>query len=450
MRPAGVPLTAVAPGSAAERAGLKAGDLLLAVDGTPLSDAIDLVYATAEPRFTLTVQGPRGRLRRVTLERPSGVAWGGAVAPPPVKHCGNRCVFCFVDQMPSGLRPSLYVKDEDYRHSFLYGNYIALSNCTDADLERILRLRLSPLYISVHATDPEVRARLLGRKRPQPILPWLRRLGQGGIQLHTQIVLCPGWNDGAVLRRTIEDLAGMGPAVRSIAVVPVGLTRHRRGLTRLRPITLPWARQVLRQVQAWQERFWAERKTRLVWPTDEWYLRTRTPIPMAATYEGFPQLENGVGIVRNFLDDMTCALRHRPQKVEPRRLWLATGQLAAATVRQALRPLNRVRGLTLKVLGIPNRLFGASVGVTGLLSGQDLLAALAPRVHPGDGVLLSGEPLRHASTRFLDDLTVPALSRKLGVPVKVVRTPRELVRCALADWPQGRSRPRSLIHIRKR
>jgi putative radical SAM enzyme (TIGR03279 family) len=428
---AGVLLASVLPGSPAARAGLQAGDRILTVDRQPVEDALDLAYAVAEDVFTLSVQRGRKRFTR-HLERQPGEPWGGMAEPPALKRCGNRCVFCFVDQMPEGLRPSLYIKDEDYRHSFLFGNYVTLTNLKSRDLERIKQLHLSPLYISVHATDPQIRLRLLGRKQAPPILPILQDLVSAGIQLHTQAVICPGWNDGAVLKRTVGDLAGLYPGVASIALVPVGLSAHRQNLATLRSANRREARAVLDQVSRWQKQFLRQHGTRLVFATDEWYVRAGRAMPRDAAYEDYPQIENGVGIARQFLEETRQALTRLPRGVSPRRILIPNGKLSAGLVRRALKPLKKVKGLDFKVIAVPNRLFGPQVTVTGLLSGQDILAALLPEARHADQVILPPEPLRHEKGIFLDDMRVRDLGRKLGLRVHVAANPKQLVRKMLA------------------
>jgi putative radical SAM enzyme (TIGR03279 family) len=428
MSDRGVMLTAVRAQSPAARAGLRVGDRVLSIGGQPMEDAIDVMYAIAEETFSLEVM--RGnRKYTFVVERPHGRDWGAQMEPPPVRHCGNRCVFCFVDQMPKGLRPSLYIKDEDYRHSFLYGNYVTLSNTAQRDLERINRLKLSPLYISVHATEERVRQTLLGRTKVTPILSQLKQLAGAGIVLHTQAVICPGLNDGRVLDKTVRDLSRLYPQVQSLALVPVGLSQHRAGLAPLRPVDKRLAQQMVRKVGAWQERFRRILGSRFVYATDEWYLRAGSKIPVASAYEGFPQIENGVGIVRQFMDGMRAATRALPKRVSPaRRIVVPTGTLAESVVRRALRPLARIPGVSLEVVPVPNRLFGASVTVTGLLCGADIAHALADKMQGSTRVLIAGDMVRIGQDVFLDDMSLKDLGKRLHVRVFLVRSPEELVK----------------------
>jgi putative radical SAM enzyme (TIGR03279 family) len=432
MNPRGVVLTTVRPGSPAARAGLRAGDRVLAVDGLAPEDALDVMVAIAEERFEVGY-GRGGRRRLARVSRRMGQDWGARLEPPPLRRCGNRCRFCFVDQMPPGLRPSLYVKDEDYRHSFLYGNYVTMSNVSGRDVERIKRLRLSPLYISVHATDERVRRDLLGRARTLPILPLLKSLTAAGIVLHTQAVVCPGVNDGRVLEKTVSDLGRLRPGVRSLAIVPVGLSGHRAGLPVLRAIDAAQAAGLVKKVRVWQEGFRRTGPMRFVYATDEWYLRAGLPVPAAGAYDGFPQIENGVGIVRQFLDGCRAACRRLPARATPaRRVLVPVGILAAGVVERALKPLARMPGVSLEVVPVPNRLFGESVTVTGLLGGADLAAALAGKIRGATRVLIAGDMVRDGEDVFLDDLSLGDLGRSLHARVKQVNSPAELVRAVFA------------------
>ncbi len=431
MIPRGVVLSYVRAKSPAARAGLRAGDRLLSIDGQPLEDAIDGMIAIAEEVFdVLYARGTREL--RTTVERRPGQEWGAHMEPPPLRHCGNRCIFCFVDQMPKGLRSSLYIKDEDYRHSFLFGNYVTLSNTSPRDLERIRRLRLSPLYISVHATSEPVRRRLLGRARLAPILPMLKQLTKAGIVLHTQTVVCPGVNDGTVLEKTVRDLSRLHPQVRSLAVVPVGLSQHRQALAPLKTVDTALAKRMVAGVTRWQKQSKAELGSRFVYATDEWYLRAGVTVPSASAYEGFPQIENGVGIVRQFVDGLKHACQKLPRKVTPaRRIVIPTGTLAAEAVRKALRPLAQIQGVDLEVVPVVNRLFGPSVTVSGLLCGADLVAGLTGKMSGPTRILLASDMVRTGQDVFLDNMSVKELGRRLRAQVRLIASPEDLVRAVV-------------------
>lgn len=410
----------VAPGSAAARAGLRAGDELLSVNGEPVRDALDFLFATAEDLLRLELRGAGGRARAVEILRSPGEPLGIELVPDPIRRCANRCLFCFIDQNPKGLRRSLYVKDEDFRHSLLYGNYLTLTNLREADLARILAQRLSPLYISVHATDAATRRRLLGCRGDGAILPILERLAAGGIDLHAQIVVVPRHNDGEVLARTLADLERLHPHLRSVAVVPVGLTRHRAGLPRLRLNNREEARAIVRAVARRQGACRRRFGTRLHFLADELYLAAGVRLPAAQAYEGYPQIENGVGMVRRFEEDYAAARRLIPD-VRARRVVVATGERFAPRLARwcatRLAATGEGRRHRVGVIGVRNRLFGPRVTTAGLLGGRDLLAALraAP---PFDLALLPPETL-NAEGRMLDDETPESLARALGAPVHV-------------------------------
>ncbi len=370
-------ITAVEPGGPADLAGARTGERLLAINGRTVHDLVDYLSLSADARLTLTLAGTDG-VRVTAVHKEEGASLGLTFACAVfdgVRQCRNHCVFCFVDQMQGGLRPSLYIKDEDYRLSFLQGNYVTLGRLTRDDLERILLLRLSPLYVSVHATDPVLRGRLLGLGRPAPILPLLRRLTEGGIRLETQAVICPGWNDRAAVDQTISDLAALWPGVHSLALVPVGLTAHRQGLITLTPFGRDDSSALLRQVGAWQASLLASIGTRFVFAADEFYVQADVLPPPAAHYEDYPQIENGVGLLRSFEDDFRLSWRRWRPRLRPGRLRVATG-VAAAGMWQRLARLLRGGGLSLDLVVVANRFLGEGVTVTGLLGGRDIVQAL--------------------------------------------------------------------------
>jgi len=388
-----VTVAAVAPRSAAARAGLAPGDRIVAVNGHPLRDAIDFQFHAGDERLALTVER------------------GGATAPRRLERCGadlgiatcaNKCVFCFIHQLPKGMRRSLYVKDDDFRLSFLHGNYITLSDLDEASFERIIEQRLSPLYISVHATDPELRHALLGRPRHSAeILPRLERLAKAGIRMHAQIVLCPDLNDGVHLERTVAELAPLHPHVATTAIVPVGLTRHRERLPALRSLTPDEARALVAAADGWQRRGLAELGSRFVFLADEIYLLAGLPLPDARAYEGFPVAEDGIGLVRRFEDGFARSIARRRRPVRGEALTLVTGELFALRLRSLLAG-GGYDPATVRVAAVPE--LGRAV----------LVPAVA--VRDGDGT-------------FLDDLTPADLARDLGVPVRVVQpTPGALLR----------------------
>jgi putative radical SAM enzyme (TIGR03279 family) len=432
--PEGVGVASVRPHTAAARAGLAAGDRILAINGQSLRDAIDFQFHAAEARLALEVERT-GVRRRLTLTR-SGPDLGlelSAPRPGEIATCANKCVFCFIHQLPKGMRRSLYVKDDDFRLSFLHGNYITLTDLDEAALARIVEQRLSPLYVSVHATDPDLRHALLGRPRHlAEILPRLERLAKSGIRIHAQIVLCPDLNDGPHLARTVHELAPLHPAVVTTAIVPVGLTRHRQRLPTLRSLSSEEAAGLVATVAVWQARFRATLGSRFVFLADEIYLMAGAIVPPAVDYEGFVVAEDGVGLVRRFEDQFARSAARFMPPARRRRVTLASGELYAPRLERLVGSLGG-SGLTVQVVAVPNEFFGRGIGVAGLLTGQDIQRRLAALPGVGDLVLLPAVAVRDGDGVFLDDLSPADLARELGVPVKLVEpTGRALLR-ALRD-----------------
>ncbi len=417
----GVVVAAVRRRSLAAAAGLRPGDRIVAINGTPLRDANDFQFHAADDRLRLTVERDAGA-RRVHVTRRGGDLGVELVPPRPrdIATCANKCVFCFIHQNPRGLRKSLYVKDDDFRLSFLHGNYITLSDLDDAALERIETQRLSPLYVSVHATDPDLRHALLGRPRHgAEILPRMARLARAGIRMHAQIVLCPDWNDGVHLERTVVDLHRLHPHVTTAAIVPVGLTRHRERLPQLRLLTKDEARALIATVERWQRGFLDALGSRFVFLADEVYLQAGAPLPEADAYEGFPVAEDGIGLVRRFEDELELALPRVRPVTSSRTVTVVTGALYAPRLTRLLEPLAS-RGVAAQVVPVPNDFFGRTISVAGLLTGQDIQRHLAGLDRLGDEVLVPAAAVRDEDGVFLDDVTPADLARDLGVPVRVV------------------------------
>jgi putative radical SAM enzyme (TIGR03279 family) len=433
----GVVVAAVRPRTAAARVGLRPSDRIVAVNGHPLRDAIDFQFHTGDDRLALSVERDGAR-RTLRLVRRAGTDLGVELEAPragEIATCANKCVFCFIHQLPRGMRKSLYVKDDDFRLSFLHGNYITLTDLDEPELERIVEQRLSPLFVSVHATDPALRWELLGRPRvTAEILPRLERLAKAGIRMHAQIVLCPDLNDGAHLERTVHELAPLHPHIATTAIVPVGLTRHRERLPALRTLTDDEARALVRTVTLWQAQFRERLGSRFVFLGDEVYLQAGVALPEAEAYEGFPVAEDGIGLVRRFEDDVVRALRRPRPPAVPRDVTLVTGALYAPRL---ARLVAAIAGATVRVAAVPNRFFGGSVSVAGLLTGQDIAHHLATLPTLGEAVVVPAVALRDRDGVFLDDMTPADLSAAVGVPVHVVDCDaRGLLR---AVTPAGRS-----------
>ncbi len=415
-------ITHVAPRSAAARAGLRAGDRLLQLNGHSLRDVIDVQIYAAEPELSFLIEREGERLTR-HVRRRYGEDLGLSFAQPlfdgSVRVCQNACDFCFVTQMPPGMRPTLYVKDDDYRLSFLQGTYITLTNLRPADWERIADQFLSPLYVSVHATDPAVRVGLMHNPRSGRIMEDLRRLTRMGIRVHTQAVLVPGRNDGAQLDRTISDLASLYPGVATLAVVPVGLTRYHH--PDCRPYTDAEAVAVLDQVLHWQEVLSVRLGTRFVYPSDEWYLRARRPLPPTDAYEAWLPafIENGVGLTRLVLDRWELIEAGLRQAGGPRQTWV-TGTLFAPMLRELAGDFARRTGLTVDVIAATNHTFGETVTVAGLLALADVERALQEQEHePGQVVILPAAMFRGPEGRSLDGFTPEEAASRWGRPVWV-------------------------------
>ena len=356
------------------------GDAVAAVDGRPIEDMLDLYYYMPRgDKMTLTIRREDGAETEVALAPHALDQVTSCFAAMEFKTCACDCVFCFIDQNPDGMRSSIYVKDEDYRLSFLYGNYITLTSMGRRGIERIITQKMTPLFVSVHATDIDVRTRMLGIKKRIDVMESLRRLIDGGITVHSQIVLCPGWNDGPELERSINDLQSLYPGVETLAVVPVGLSAHRDGLTQLAPVTPEIAAATIDLVHGWQDRLRAEHGAAFVHLSDEFYLLADRPFPPLAQYDDLAQLDNGIGLTRNLEETWRDDLAARREAGDPptRPLTVLTGRLAASAFAQRLSPVLAADGLPpIDVHGVDNTFYGASVTVAGLLSGGDVRRAL--------------------------------------------------------------------------
>jgi putative radical SAM enzyme (TIGR03279 family) len=419
----GVRVDAVAPGSPASRAGLVAGDRILSVSGRPVEDLLDLHFLTSRSRYRIRWAASSGEEREAAF-RPAGAPLGVFPEPIRVRRCRNRCVFCFVHQLPKGLRKSLYVKDEDIRLSFLDGQYVTFSDVAEDEIRRIVRYRLSPLYVSIHATDPVIRGRMLGNPRAADVLTVMRRLLAAGITLHGQIVVCPGINDGSVLDQTLRTLAELRPGLASVAVVPVGLTAHRDGLPPLRPVGRDEARRTLAMLARIRREIGDEGPEPFVAAADEYHLVAGMPVPGRKAYGSYPQIGNGVGLLRRFIDDARTLFRRTgwPPAREAGGA-VISGLSPRAYVRDFLEAFSRRSGARFLHLPVENRLMGPSVTVTGLLGGRDVMEALRRR--RVRRVYLPSVCLRDGGGLFLDGLTPDDISRETGAELVVFEpTPR--------------------------
>lgn len=408
----------VQKGSIAAQLGIQPGDVITHMGGEVLRDCIDSMYFEAEANLLLSVRKKDGSVFEAEIEKeeyePLGVEFVGDGLGKS-RGCANHCVFCFVDQLPKGMRQTLYFKDDDWRMSFIMGNYITLTNVSDAEFERILARKTSPLYISVHATDDDLRAYLIGQERARGIMQRLTRLKDAGICFNCQVVCCPGLNDGNVLEKTISDLAGLYPACESLAIVPLGMTGHREGLTKLTPMDRDSARGVLRIAEKWQQKMLAEQGTRFVFCSDELYIRAEMELPPYEAYEEFAQMEDGVGMVRNFLWEVQDALENFEGKAKLGEVSVATGADAAQFLRRAAEMCQAKLGVKIHVYPILNDFFGHSITVTGLLTGGDIIRQLEGR-ELGERLVLSATMLRDREDVFLDDMSLAEFCGILKVP----------------------------------
>jgi len=422
-------LASVKAGSPAEAAGLRAGDKVLSINGHVLHDVLDYRFYSAEEDLEVVVERSAGRRLTLHIERGYGEDLGLEFAAPTfdgIRRCHNRCDFCFIQQMPPGLRQSLYIKDDDYRYSFLFGNFITLTNLDEEDWARLAEQRLSPLYVSVHVTDPQLRARLLGVPTTPDILAQIQRLGSLGIKVHTQIVVIPALNDGPVLEQTIHDLAALYPTVSSIGLVPVGITRyHSCGL---RPLTPQETKRIVARVEPLQRKYRQQLGVGLVYCSDEFHLMAGLRLPSTRAYDGFPQLANGVGLTRQLLDDWQQAKRRGRRSPWPyRRVTLVCGTLIAPTLQTLASQLAPLVNATLEVVAVPNRFFGPTVTVSGLLVAGDVVDTLRGE-KLGDLVVLPRAMFDASGEVTLDDRTRADLEQELGARVVLASKLGEVLR----------------------
>lgn len=418
----GLVVAAVHPGSIAKEMEIEVGDRVLNVNEEELKDIIDFQFGISEEEYTLLIEKLNGELWEIEIEKGPGEFLGlevETVSSKGLKKCCNNCTFCFVAQMPEGMRPTLYDKDDDYRLSLTQGSFITLSNLSEEDLSRIIALHLSPMYISVHAWNPEVRSRLMKNPQAGKLPEQIRRFAEAGIVVHAQIVLIPEHNDGDVLKETIERLGELYPSVQSIAVVPVGLTRYREKLTPLRGFTADEARLILDQGERWQKDFFTQTGRHLVYFADEFYVLAGREFPVSAVYDDFPQLENGVGMARKFITEIESNWDRLPLQVSERCVHIITGT-AAQEVFELWRKrlMDRIIGLRLTIHVIHNDLFGLTVTAAGLLTAQDIARQLGDL--QGEEFLIPRTMLKADEDIFLDDLSVEWLEQKVNGKASIV------------------------------
>ena len=425
----------VAAGSLGEELGLVPGDKIVSVNGEPLRDIIDLSFAMAEEEMDLLVEHADGEQEMLSFDKDFdeelGVEFTSAVFGG-IRSCANHCLFCFVDQVAPDMRESLYVKDDDYRLSFLYGNFITMTNMGERDFRRIAAYHLSPLFVSVHTTDMDLRAKMLGTPRAAQLMEQLDRLDAAGTEYHAQVVLCPRLNDGDALDKTIGDMMARRPQALSLAIVPVGLTKFREGCYPLTTFDKAGAAQIIEQVGKWQKKSRAKSGENFVYLADEFYLLAGVPLPDEKEYDGFPQLDNGVGLARSFIEAWNGAARGAAAGYEkPFSVAVVCG-VSIAPVFQTLMEGLSVKNLTVRLYPVENRWFGPSVTVSGLLTGADMLAALSGE-ESTDAVILPRAALRSGENIFLDNMTLSMFTEQCGSEVRTALSGGELYRL-LAHW----------------
>jgi len=411
-------------GGIAQKAGLKAKDRIISINGHYLRDLIDYNFTSADAGVKILVERQKSELIEFDIEKDYGEDLGIAFETPvfdEISRCSNSCMFCFMDQMPDGMRKSLYLKDEDYRLSFLYGNFMTMTRMTEEDFERVKSLYLTPLYISVHTTNLKLRKQILKSHKAENIMKQLEELTSSGISIHTQVVLMPGINDGEELVKTIEDLSYFYPQLESIGIVPVGMTRFREGLAPIKTYTAKEALAVINTVKAFQKKYRRRFDKNLVYLADEFYYMASEPLPEGAEYDDYPQFENGIGIARSFHDDYHSSLKKIPSKLKyPREFSIVTGELGAKSLQNIIHDLNsRVDGLKIDMVMVENEFFGSSVTVTGLLTGRDIINHFMkkPKEIPETIVLPS---IMLNDNVFLDDVTVDEMKKELSTNVEII------------------------------
>lgn len=402
--------------SIAEELSLEIGDCLLSINGLPVTDILDYMFLLADEYIEIEIEKKSGERWVLEIDKEFDEMLGVSFENPildDAKSCSNKCIFCFVDQMPVGMRKTLYFKDDDSRLSFLQGNFVTLTNVNEMQLERIIRYHISPINVSVHTTDPELRAKMLNNRFAGDIYERVKRLTDAGIVVNAQIVLCPGYNDGENLRKTLKDLSALSEHMESIAIVPVGLSKFREGLAEIAPVTREVARETISIIGEVQEECLASRGTRFAYASDEFYLKAEYPMPDEDFYEGYIQLENGVGLMRKFENDLEEALSVNKVKHCERTLTIATGKAAESFMRKmAEKVMSQVEGLTINVVGIVNDYFGHQITVAGLVTATDLINQLS-EVEIGDGLILPDVMFKSDESIFLDDLTEDDVNNKL-------------------------------------
>ena len=419
MRKSDTTIKYIEPYSIAEEAGLEIGDKLISINGHDFHDILEYRYLTAEYEVTLEVLKKDGTTEMITVENDYedlGIEFAEGLIDE-AQSCKNKCIFCFIDQLPKGMRETVYFKDDDTRLSFLQGNYVTLTNMSDEEIDRLIKMRVSPINVSVHATEPELRCKMLNNRFAGKCYDIMKRFAENDIYMNCQIVLCPGINDGENLKRTLSDLGALFPNVNSISVVPVGLTRYRDGLYPLTPFTKESSAETIRFVEEIQNEFLEKLGTRLVYLSDEFYVDAGIPVPDAESYEGFPQIEIGVGLIASMQEEFDSAMRLLKNKKRSRHVSVATGEIAEGFIKGLAEKIEQLcEGVKVDVYPIKNNFFGGGVSVSGLVCGCDIIKQLKDKIKT-DTLLIPHSMLRDDDNIFLDDTTVEDVEKALDVKI---------------------------------
>lgn len=411
----------VEPDSIAADCGIIPGDIIDNISGEPIGDILDFKYLTSDDYYVVGLRKADGTYEEIEVYNDDFEQFGVEFECPlldDARRCRNKCIFCFMDQLPPNVRPTMVFKDDDYRLSFLQGNYVTLTNASDEDIDRIIRMRISPINISVHATDKDVRNMMLNNRNAYKIMDIMRRLAVGGITMNAQIVLCPGVNDGAILKKSIEDLASLMPWVHSVSVVPVGISKHRETLCALTPVTSDKAAEIIDIIEHYADKFYAEYGTRVIYGADEFYIKAERPLPSYESYEDFPQIENGVGMMAQFAREIDLALEEELELKDGKR-YIATGNIAKGYMETFINKIKaKYPALDVEVIGIDNEFFGEMITVTGLVCGGDIINQLKGKVE-GSELLLARNMFKDDCLVFLDDTSLEDVERELNVEITV-------------------------------
>lgn len=418
-------ISGIKPRSLAETAEIKVGEKLLSINGAPVKDIIELSFMAADFEVELEIENAMGDRRTIHIDKSPdedlGLEFESAVFDK-IKTCYNKCVFCFVDQMIPGMRPGLYVRDDDYRLSFLYGNFVTLTNMKDEDFDRIISTHLTPLYVSVHATDPEIRCKMMNNRFAGELMDRIHRLVDAGIQIHCQIVCCPGYNDGKILEKSFKDLYNLYPGVQTMAVVPVGITKNRANLAPMRGFTKQEASDIVDMVTKWQRKCRKETGTSFIYLGDEYYLLADKNFPPNSWYDGFPQLENGIGLTRNFLNDWEDTLKTLKNFKPKEDAVIPIGEGAYKVLAPVMEKFNKRFGSHHEFICVKNEFFGGRVNVTGLMTAGDILATLPENKHAIlPAIVLNTDKL------FLDGMSYQEFKKTYKGKVSTAETARELL-----------------------